>query len=306
MAKIDLEFCKLISTILTEGKDYIDKNRNVTRKQIPSYTFRHEFKDGFPAITVKELFWKGIIGELLWFLKGDTNTQYLVDNNIHIWDKDALWFYNKQINGEFYGNVSMEQYQTHIKSYSVGKNYSYQWRSFNGIIDQISNLINNMINNIMSTYLIVTAWNPSELSETALAPCHYGFQIIGVPLEDETFGFELHWKQRSCDTFLGIPFNISSYAALAKILEMFTGYKALAIQGDLKAVHLYENQFEVANELLKRDPNKFDKCELSVPVYLSSNILSINEKINTLNINDFQLIGYESYDKLKVEMMSKL
>jgi len=305
MAKIDLEFCKLISTILTEGRDYIDKNRNITRKQIPSYTFRHEFKDGFPAITIKELFWKGVIGELLWFLKGDTNTKYLVDNGIHIWDKDALWYFNRPINSCSV-DMDMAQFKDVIKFCSVGKNYSYQWRNFNGEVDQIEDLITRMRSNIMSTYLIVTAWNPSELNETALAPCHYGFQIIGVPLEDGTFGFELHWKQRSCDTFLGIPFNISSYAALAKILEMFTGYKAIAIQGDLKAVHLYENQFEVANELLKRDPNLYDKCELSVPTYLSSEFINVDTKISELNINDFQLIGYNSHDKLKVEMMSKL
>lgn len=301
MAKVDLEFCKMISTIMLDGHNYVDKNRDVIRRQIPSYTLRHEFKDGFPAITVKQLYWKGVIGELIWFLKGDNNTKYLVDNGIHIWDKDALWFLNKPLQTD----VTMEQFQEKFKFCSVGKNYSYQWRNFGGLFDQIHTLIRQMKANIMSTYLIVTAWNPLELDQTALAPCHYGFQIIGVPLEDGTFGFELHWHQRSVDAFLGSCFNIASYALLALILEAFTGYKAIAVQGDLKAVHLYENQIDAAKEMLKRNPNLYDECTVSTPIYLSSESMTIDQKLDRLSIEDFTIHGYGSHEKIKVEMLSK-
>lgn len=301
MAIVDLEFCKMISTIMLDGHNYVDKNRDVIRRQIPSYTLRHEFKDGFPAITVKQLYWKGVIGELIWFLKGDTHTQYLVENGIHIWDKDALWFYNKSLSE----NINMEQFKENVVSCSVGKNYSYQWRNWNGYIDQIKDLIYKMQENIMSTYLIVTAWNPSELNLTALAPCHYGFQIIGVPLEDGTFGFELHWHQRSTDAFLGSCFNIASYALLALILEAMTGYKAIAVQGDLKAVHLYDNQIDAATEMLKRNPNLYDECTVSTPIYLSSDDMTIDRKLDRLAIEDFTVHGYGSHEKIKVEMLSK-
>ena len=259
MSKIDLKFQELCREIFTAGKEYENLNRGVKRLQIPSYTFRHEFKDGFPAITNKKLYWKGIVTELIWFLRGDNDVQYLNEHGVKIWNKDAYNWHKKM-----HHPVLSEDEFNKLGYGSVGKNYSVQWRKFNGKTDQIQNLIDDMRKDIMSSRLKVNAWNPSEVDETALPPCHSEFQVIGVPLEDGNFGFELHWNQRSVDTFLGLPFNIASYATLAKIIEWLTGYKALAIEGTLKCVHFYDNQYEAAKELLTRDPNIHPNCEIDI------------------------------------------
>ncbi len=299
MAKIDIEFSKLCNKILTEGKEYENKNRGVKRLQIPSYTFRHSFSDGFPAITNKKLYWKGIVGELIWFLRGDNDVEYLNDNGIKIWNKDAYNWHKKTHTAPF----SEEDFYK-IGKGSVGQNYSVQWRNFNGKTDQIKDLIEGMKKDIMSSRLKVNAWNPSEVEETALPPCHSEFQIIGVPLDDGKFGFELHWQQRSCDVFLGIPFNIASYATLAKIIEQITGYKALAIEGALKCVHFYDNQYEAAKELLTRNPEKHPNCEIKITRFPAIDSQEIDMIFPYYEIQHFQLIGYSSDEEIKVEMLA--
>ncbi len=298
MSKIDQEFQALCKKIVNEGKEYENKNRGVKRLQIPSYTFRHNFADGFPAITNKKLYWKGIVGELIWFLRGDNNVKFLNENGIKIWNKDAFNWHKK-----FGGTYTFEQFEE-LGVGSVGQNYSVQWRNFNGKTDQIKELVTTMALDIMSSRLKVNAWNPSETELTALPPCHSEFQIIGVPLDNDKFGFELHWNQRSVDTFLGLPFNIASYGLLAKILEQITGYKALAIEGTLKCVHFYDNQYEAVKELLKRDPNTHNNCEVELP-YLS-NILEtdIDVIFDEYKISDFKLIGYSSDEAINVEMLA--
>jgi thymidylate synthase len=300
MSKIDLEFHKLCSTILDEGVEYNNVRRGVTRLQIPSYTFKHSFKDGFPAITNKKLPFKSIIGELIWFLRGDNDVKYLNDNGIKIWNKDAYNWYLKEANKYGFGRILSEEEFNKEGEGSVGRNYSRQWRDFNGV-DQIVELIEGMKKDIMGSRLKVSAWNPAELDQTALPPCHDGFQIIGVPLPGGKFGFEMHWNQRSVDTFLGLPFNIASYAALAKILEHITGYKALGIEGTLKCVHFYDNQIEAVKELLTRDPMKHGECELRI----DSNIVwNTFKDFSNVQIEDFRLTGYTSDAAIKVDMLA--
>ncbi len=330
MSKIDLKFQELCREIFTAGKEYENLNRGVKRLQIPSYTFRHEFKDGFPAITNKKLYWKGIVTELIWFLRGDNDVQYLNEHGVKIWNKDAYNWHKKM-----HHPVLPEDEFNKLGYGSVGKNYSVQWRKFNGKTDQIQNLIDDMRKDIMSSRLKVNAWNPSEVDETALPPCHSEFQIIGVPLSIEQredisykkgfgfpstekrdehfnhynipqFGFELHWNQRSVDTFLGLPFNIASYATLAKIIEWLTGYPALAIEGTLKCVHFYDNQYEAAKELLKRDPNTHPNCEIEIafPRIDNEQDWSLDDKFDRLIPDMFKLIGYSSDDSIKVEMLA--
>ncbi len=301
MSKVDLEFQKLCKKIVDEGKEYENKNRRVKRLQIPSYTFRHYFEDGFPAITNKKLYWKGIVGELIWFLRGDNDIKYLNENGIKIWNKDAYNWYKKSIEG--LTPIDFKEFESRGFG-SVGQNYSVQWRNFNGNTDQIKDLVKTMALDIMSSRLKVNAWNPSETDLTALPPCHSEFQVIGVPLEDGNFGFELHWNQRSVDTFLGLPFNIASYGLLAKILEQISGCKALAIEGTLKCVHFYDNQYDAVTELLKRNPNTHSNCEVEFPAL--SNILEtdIDVIFNEYKISDFKLIGYSSDEEIKVEMLA--
>ena len=341
MAKIDHTFRDLCSKIQLEGREYENKNRGVKRLQIPSYTLKHSFEDGFPAITNKGLFWKGITGELIWFLRGDNDIEYLKLNKIDIWDKDAYNWYAKHHSGlkedsdEPFRMLTFEEFQFEGK-WSVGKNYSVQWRDFQGV-DQILRLVTDMKKDIMSSRLKVNAWNPAEIFETALPPCHSEFQVIGVPLttderfkianlsEEEIayvvdndlvmealedvpeFGFELHWNQRSVDTFLGLPFNIASYGLLAKMLEMLTGYKALGIEGTLKCVHFYDNQYEAVNQLLERDPDTHANCELVISDYVKSLDpfkLELDEFLMSIAIPDFTLKGYTSDKRIPVKMLA--
>ncbi len=352
MAKIDQTFQDLCNKILTEGREYENKNRGVKRLQIPSYTLRHSFLDGFPAITNKKLYWKGIVTELLWFLKGDTDIKYLNEHGVTIWNQDAYnWYVKKYSNNdpikgqeEFYHQNEDDSYRmftfeefSKIGKGSVGANYSKQWRDFCGV-DQIKRLIEDMEKDIMSSRLKVNAWNPAEIFDTALPPCHSEFQVIGIPLSRKEqiiiarsiginlsdkitqeeldkftdlpkFGFELHWNQRSVDTFLGLPFNIASYGLLAKILEAVTGYPALGIEGTLKCVHFYDNQYDAAKELVSRDQNKHSNCELElIPNIITKSSFRMYERFERLidawRPEDFKLLGYTSDEAIKVDMLA--
>jgi thymidylate synthase len=299
MATIDREFAELCKKILNEGKEYEDKRRGVKRLQIPSYTFRHEFKDGFPAITNKKLYWKAIVGELIWFLRGDNDVKYLNDNKIPIWNKDAYNWHKRTANP-----VLSEDEFYKLKCGSVGRNYSVQYRNFNGKIDQIKNLISDMEKDIMSSRLKVNAWNPSEIDLTALPACHDGYQVVGVPLDNGEFGFELHWNQRSVDTFLGLPFNIASYGLLAKVIENITGFKALGIEGSLHCVHFYDNQYEAVKTLLERNPDTHSNCDVLIKEGDYAKPINIDTIFNNYDIKDFKLIGYTSDEEIKVEMLA--
>jgi thymidylate synthase len=298
MANIDVEFNRLCETILNKGIEYNNIRRGVKRLQIPSYTFRHSFNDGFPAITSKKLYWKGIVTELIWFLRGDTDVEYLNKNGVKIWNKDAYNWYIKEG-----GEQTFEEFEA-IGTGSVGQNYSAQWRNFNGVTDQIKDLIEGMKKDIMSSRLKVNAWNPSEIFETALPPCHSEFQVIGVPLPNNEFGFELHWNQRSVDTFLGLPFNIASYGLLAKILEEVTGYKALGIEGTLKCVHFYDNQIEAVKELLKRDTEKHGNCDLNIDGKKIDYDYYGVDTFDYMDVSDFNLINYTHDKPIKVDMLA--
>lgn len=362
MSKIDKSYHNLLDEILQKGYWYDDpKRKDVNRLEIGSYTFKHDFKDGFPILTTKKINYNNIITELLWFLKGNTNIKYLLDNGCNIWNKDAysyFWKFRKTDKlsfGEFKDEIVIGNLEykgniwTNNENYilgDLGPIYGHQWRNFNGI-DQISNLITNLKNQPLATDHIVNSWNVSDLDKMALPPCHYGFQIIVKPLGDAEkyfynnlnymksldydedykhdysrfkkyvnknsiikYGFELHWQQRSVDTFLGLPYNIASYATLALIIEKLTGYKALGIQGDLKKVHLYDNSINAVKEQLTRDTDKYNKCELKFdnPSYKSSVDwikLDIDAFLDELYPEYFELKDYESYPHIKVEMLER-
>lgn len=340
MAIIDINYSNLLNTIMKSGYLYDDPNRkNVKRLEIPSYTFRHEFKDGFPAITTKKLGYNNVVTELIWFLKGNTDVKYLVNNGCNIWNKDAYNHYE--------GKLTYNEWLFEIENNpntvlgSLGRIYGHQWRNFNGI-DQIQRLITNLKEKPLATDHIVNSWNVGELDLMALPPCHYGFQVIVRPLYIEErielynnkkslfhfdpsmkssylsilkdnlipeYGFELHWTQRSVDTFLGLPYNIASYATLTLILEKITGYKALAIQGDLKKVHLYDNSLEAVKEQLSRDPSKYNNSKLNIsPIgqaIFEHKTGDLAALLNMLEPHYFKLNNYESYPAIKVEMLER-
>ena len=342
MNKINRTYESLLIHILNNGYDYEDPNRKgVKRREVLNYTFRHEFKDGFPAITTKKLNYKSVVTELIWFLRSDTNIKYLVDNGCNIWNKDAYNYYLKQAEGQPKEMIlTFKEWSNEIKEGEdllgdLGKVYGHYWRNYDGF-DQIKDIIDKMINTPMSSEIIVTARNPNDKDNQALPCCHYGFQIVMRPLkpvelwkslsleqkkpyigdgykknqwiEDYNlpkYGFELHWQQRSVDTFLGLPFNIASYATLALILEKITGYKALAIQGDLKKVHLYDNSFDAVIEQLSRDVDKYSCGVFDFPAFDEFEWETLDELFHKIQPEDITLEGYESYPGIKVEMLER-
>ena len=342
MNKINRTHESLLIHILNNGYDYEDPNRKgVKRREVLNYTFRHEFKDGFPAITTKKLNYKSVVTELIWFLRSDTNIKYLVDNGCNIWNKDAYNYYLKQAEGQPKEMIlTFKEWSNEIKEGEdllgdLGKVYGHYWRNYDGF-DQIKDVIDKMINTPMSSEIIVTARNPNDKDNQALPCCHYGFQIVMRPLkpvelwkslsleqkkpyigdgykknqwiEDYNlpkYGFELHWQQRSVDTFLGLPFNIASYATLALILEKITGYKALAIQGDLKKVHLYDNSFDAVIEQLSRDVDKYSCGVFDFPAFDEFEWETLDELFHKIQPEDITLEGYESYPGIKVEMLER-
>lgn len=346
MAKIDHTYHNLLEKILQEGYDYKDESRDVMCKQISSYEFRHNIRlNGFPAITTKKLYWKGVVGELIWFLRGDTNIKYLVNNNIHIWNKDALnWAKNYGGAPEnfdiesFLESVQKEHHNGYYQFGELGKVYGNQWRYFtkqtgnlneNPWVDQISNLIQNLKDKPMSRRHIVTAWNPAELDQMALPPCHFMFQILprplsliersklsnfelGITITDDMcdkqniskYMFDLKFSMRSNDVFLGLPFNIASYGLLMEIIGKMTNMIPNELIGDLSNVHIYHPHIEAVKTQLK---NKVDKYwrPIKLKNLVEYNTVDdvTNDVIDLMEIKHFQLEDYESYPAIPAEML---
>ena len=208
---LDNDYQKLLKQVLTRGVDKEDRTGTGT-KSIFGATIRHDLSDGFPILTTKKVAWKTMVTELKWFLKGDTNIKYLVDNGCNIWNGDAYKKYCKlQVPHDHF--ETQEEFIELIKTDDefankwgeLGPIYGKQWTDWNGI-DQILNLINSLKKNPDSRRLMVNAWNVSELHEMTLPPCHYSFQCYVADGK-----LSLRWNQRSADLFLGVPFIISSY-----------------------------------------------------------------------------------------------
>ena len=222
------QYLDLLSHVLENGFDRSDRTGTGTRS-VFGYQMRFDLSRGFPVTTTKKLHLKSIIHELLWFLAGDTNIRYLNDNGVTIWDEWA------DENGD------------------LGPVYGKQWRSWpaedGGEIDQIRNLLNQIRKNPHSRRLIVSAWNPAEVDRMALPPCHCLFQFY---VSDGKLSCQLY--QRSADIFLGVPFNIASYALLTMMVAQVTGLKVGDFVHTLGDAHLYSNHFEQAREQLRRTP----------------------------------------------------
>lgn len=328
MAKIDIQYKTLINDILDTGIEYEDPNRKGTyRKQIPVFNLTHDMRE-FPAVTTKKLAWKSVVGELIWFLRGDTNIKYLVDNGINIWNKDA---YNFHKNDGRIVTLPENEFIPYIKKLPItpskigdlGRIYGAQWRNYVGAdvndnaepfnsIDQISNLIKNLRASPFRTDHIVTAWNPAELDEMALPPCHFGFQVMCYPLGKGLIGFDLIWDQRSVDTFLGLPFNIASYALLMEIIGQLTSYIPGTLHGSLRNVHLYNNSYYGAEIQAVRDPNAFKAPSIEfgpnfmeLVEHFDHGIITLDNVFQKMEIEDFTLVNYNSYGKIPVEMLSR-
>jgi thymidylate synthase len=224
------QYLDLLNHVLENGSDRSDRTGTGTRS-VFGYQMRFDLAQGFPVTTTKKLHLKSIIHELLWFLAGDTNVKYLNDNGVTIWDEWA------DENGD------------------LGPVYGKQWRSWpardGGEIDQIANLLNQLQTNPHSRRLIVSAWNPAEVDAMALPPCHCLFQFY---VSDGRLSCQLY--QRSADIFLGVPFNIASYALLTLMVAQVVGLKPGDFVHTLGDAHLYSNHFEQAREQLRRTPKQ--------------------------------------------------
>ena len=229
-------YLDLLNTILTQGEKRSDRT-GVGTLSLFGYQMRFNLKDGFPLVTTKKCHLRSIIHELLWFLKGETNVQYLHDNKVTIWDEWA------------------------DKNGNLGPIYGFQWRSWGGnrALDQITQTLEQIKSNPTSRRLIVSAWNVADLDKMALPPCHALFQFYVH--QDETLSCQLY--QRSADVFLGVPFNIASYALLTLMVAQVCGLKPGSFVHTFGDVHLYLNHLEQAKLQLTRSPRALPTMKLN-------------------------------------------
>ena len=270
---LDKQYQNLLQTILDFGVEKKDRTGTGT-KSIFGYTIRHNMKEGFPALTTKKLAWKQVVSELLWFLTGQTNISFLHKHNNHIWDGD----YEKS--GRTDGDL--------------GPIYGKQWRKWdgkNGRIDQIDDLVRELKTNPDSRRLIVSAWNVGELDQMVLPPCHYGFQVW-TREEDGKRYISLMWNQRSVDTFLGLPFNIASYALLLQIIANEVNMIPDELIGNLGDTHLYLNHIEQAKEQIAR--TSFELPQLKTEAKMDGICCNVPD--------DFILEGYQYHPTIKAPL----
>lgn len=257
------QYLDLLREIRDNGVTKTDRT-GVGTKSIFGHQMRFNLQDGFPLLTTKKVFLKGIIYELLWFLKGDTNIKFLTDNNVHIWDEWA------DENGD------------------LGYVYGKQWRSWEAtdgrVIDQISQAVDLIKNHPDSRRILVTAWNPAEIDKMALPPCHCLFQFY---VADGKLSCQLY--QRSADTFLGVPFNIASYALLTMMLAQVCGLEPGEFIHTTGDTHIYLNHLEQVNEQLSREPRPLPKMIINPDV----------KSIFDFKYEDFKLEGYDPYPAIK-------
>ena len=257
------QYLDLIETILEKGVKKEDRTGTGTQS-VFGHQMRFDLSEGFPLVTTKKLHLKSIIHELLWFLDGDTNIKYLTEKGVRIWNEWA------DENGD------------------LGPVYGAQWRSWKGAngqtIDQISQVIDQIKNNPDSRRMIVSAWNVGELDQMALMPCHAFFQFY---VADGKLSCQLY--QRSADTFLGVPFNIASYALLTMMMAQVTGLEAGDFVHTLGDAHIYSNHMEQVDLQLSRETRKLP-------------IMKINPEVKSIfdfKFEDFELEGYDPHPHIK-------
>ena len=260
------QYLDLLNDILANGIDKHDRTGTGTRS-VFGRQLRFDLSEGFPLLTTKKLHLKSIIHELLWFLKGDTNVKYLQDNGVRIWNEWAR------------------------EDGDLGHIYGYQWRSWpdydGGTIDQIEQAVNDIKNNPDSRRIIVSAWNVADIPNMALPPCHAFFQFY---VADDKLSLQLY--QRSADTFLGVPFNIASYALLTMMMAQVCGLKPGDFVHTFGDTHVYLNHLEQAQLQLSREPRKLPEMIINPDV----------KSIFDFKYEDFELVGYDPHPHIAAKV----
>jgi thymidylate synthase len=281
------QYKELLERVLAEGKKKEDRTGTGTIS-VFGHQMRFRLDDGFPLLTTKKVFLKGIIHELLWFIKGETNIKYLVDNGVKIWNE---WPYEIFKKSEAFNGESLEEFVEKVRTDdefarvhgNLGPVYGKQWRNFCGV-DQLKELISQIKANPDSRRLIISAWNPSELTNMALPPCHCFMQFY---VSDGRLSCQLY--QRSGDIFLGVPFNIASYALFTMMIAQVCGLKLGDFVHTLGDAHIYTNHLEQVRLQLSRDERALPTMRINPDV----------KDIFSFKYEDFTLENYDPHPAIK-------
>ena len=277
------QYLDLCRHVLENGTHKDDRTGTGTTSLF-GYQARYNLEEGFPLLTTKRVYLRAILHELLWFVSGDTNIKYLVDNDVKIWNE---WPYEAFKKSADYQGESLDEFVQKIKESdafakkhgNLGPVYGKQWRNFNGV-DQLLNVIEDIKDNPNSRRLIVNAWNPAELKDMALPPCHMMFHFY---VNEGKLSLQLY--QRSADIFLGVPFNIASYALLLMMVAQVTNLKPYEFIHTLGDAHIYDNHIDQINLQLSREPRKLPTMNLNPKI---KNILDFK-------FEDFELVNYNPH-----------
>lgn len=302
----EYQYLDLVKDILKNGTWKISHSTGVKLKSVFGRQIRFDLSKGFPLLTTKKVFWRGIAHELLWFLSGTSNIKYLVDNNVHIWDNWAYKNYKVAITNNLVPKMGMPEFIEKIKTNKVfakkwgelGPIYGTQWRRWKDgkrEVDQLGWVLEKIKKFPQKKHYLVSAWNagyiyemaPSKKESMIIAPCHTLYHIV---LHNGKLCLQLY--QRSADLFLGVPFNIASYALLTMMLAQVTGYPPGDFVHTFGDVHIYENHFEQVKEQLSRAPRPFPKMILNPKI----------KNIDDFKFADFTLENYNPYPPIKAKI----
>lgn len=284
------QYHDFLQHILDNGKPKSDRTGTGTLS-VFGYQMRFDLDEGFPLMTTKKVHWPSVAHELLWFIKGDTNIKYLVDNNVRIWNE---WPYDNFKKHADYNGETMQEFIDKIKERDVfaikhgdlGPVYGRQWRDFNGF-DQLSWVVNEIKTNPGSRRLIVNAWNAAKVNVMALPPCHMMYQFY---VNDGELSLQLY--QRSADAFLGVPFNIASYSLLLMMVAQVTGLKPKEFVMTMGDAHIYNDHFEQVRLQLSREERPLPKISLTKTI----------DNLFDFRYNDIVLENYNPYPAIKAKV----